>query len=180
MAHQGEARIKEGGGTIRTIHKWLSRLSLLEDTLLVMLLAGMILIAAAQILLRNFFDMGLAWGDQALRVMVLWLGLTGAIAASRDNKHINIAILSRFLPESAQFVSRVVVAFFAVMVCAVIAVHAGRFVYLEYQMGTTTFANLPAWIIELILPVGFSLIALRYLGSIVDEFEFFHTKEGGR
>ena len=47
-------------------------------------------------------------------------------------------------------------------------------------MGTTTFANLPAWIIELILPVGFSLIALRYLGLIVDEFGFFHTREGGR
>jgi len=52
----------------------------MEDGILVVLLSVMILVAAAQILLRNFFDIGLSWGDQALRILVLWVGLMGAVA----------------------------------------------------------------------------------------------------
>ena len=44
-----------------------------EDALLVLLLLGMIGMAAGQVLLRNFFDGGVYWGDSAVRVMVLWV-----------------------------------------------------------------------------------------------------------
>lgn len=179
-ATQTDTEIKQRGAAIGATNRILRLLSRVEDTVLVILLTAMILIAGAQILLRNFFDMGLAWGDQALRVMVLWLGLVGAITASRDNKHINIEVLLRLLPPLARVVSQVVVALFTVVVCAVIAFHAGRFVYLDYRMGTMAFGNLPAWIIELILPLGFSLIALRYLSLTGDQFKKFLTKEGGR
>ncbi len=69
-----------------------------EDFLLFLLLAGMILLATGQIALRNFFAAGVIWGDELLRIILLWLALFGAMAASRDNKHINIDIVSRFLP----------------------------------------------------------------------------------
>jgi len=62
----------------------------------------------------------------------------------------------------------------------VIAIHAGRFVYLEYQMGSVAFGNLPAWIIQLILPVGFGLIAFRYLCLVVDQLKNRGNKEDGR
>ena len=180
MARQNDAGIKRRDAAIGATNKGLRLLSLMEDAVLVTLLAAMIVVAAAQVVLRNFFDMGLAWGDQALRVMVLWLGLAGAIAASRENRHINIEVLLRFLPQFARVASQVVVGFFTVMVCALIAVHAGRFVYVEYQMGTVAFGNLPAWIIQLILPVGFSLIGVRYLCLAVDQIKNFNMKEGGR
>jgi len=180
MAHPNDAGLNQGEATVGATGRGLRLLSLVEDSVLVTLLAAMILVAAAQILLRNFFDMGLAWGDQALRVMVLWLGLAGAIAASRDNKHINIEVLLRFLPQTARVISQVAVALFTVVVCAVIAIHAGRFVYLEYRIGTMTFGNLPAWIIQLILPVGFSLIGLRYLCLMLGQLKNFTKKEEGR
>lgn len=179
-ANQTDAEIKQQNVTIGTTQRALRFLSLAEDTVLVTLLAAMIFVAAAQILLRNFFDMGLAWGDQALRIMVLWLGLAGAVVASRDNKHINIEVLSRFLPQRARAVSQGIVALFTVAICAVIAFHAGRFVALDYRMGTMAVGNLPAWIIEVSLPVGFSLIALRYLFLTVDQLKNLLTKEGGR
>ena len=47
-----------------------------EDALLVLLLLGMIGMAAGQVLLRNFFD-GVYWGDSAVRVMVLWVTMFG-------------------------------------------------------------------------------------------------------
>ena len=50
---------------------------MMEDGILVVLLSVMILLAAAQILLRNVFDIGLFWGDQTLRILVLWVSLMG-------------------------------------------------------------------------------------------------------
>lgn len=157
----------------------LGRIALVEDALLVILLALMIAVAAAQILLRNFLDMGLAWGDQALRVLVLWIALIGAVAAAREDKHISIDALLRFLAEPAKAVSRLVVGLFTASVCAVVAFHAGRFVYLDYEAATVAFGNLPLWVIELILPAGFALIALRYLVTSMARWKHLITGEGG-
>ena len=66
-----------------------------EDALLVLILSSMILLAAGQIVLRNVLDIGFIWGDEALRLMVLWLAVAGAVAASRTDKHINIDVLDR-------------------------------------------------------------------------------------
>ena len=153
-------------------------ISLAEDALLVILLGAMILVAAAQIFLRNFFDIGLVWGDQALRALVLWLGLIGAMVGSRDNKHVNMEILTRCLPEPLRTASQMLIGIFTVAVCPVVAYQAGRFVHLDYQTGQVAFEPVKIWVLELILPIGFFLIALRYVIYTVAQFRLFSTKEG--
>ncbi len=138
-------------------------IALLEDSLLVGLLALMIMLAAAQILLRNVLGSSFGSSDQLLRILVLWVGLLGAVAASRDDKQINIDMLSRLLPVRARLGVRFVVDLFTAGVCILIAWHAGRFVHSEYVAGSVAFMNIPAWIAELILPLAFGLIALRYV-----------------
>ena len=53
---------------------------------------------AAQIVLRNVFSVGLVWADGFVRLLVLWIAVVGAIAASRDHKHIAIDALARVAP----------------------------------------------------------------------------------
>ena len=153
-------------------------IALAEDALLVLLLGVMILIATGQIFLRNFFDIGLVWGDQALRTLVLWLGLIGAMVGSRDNKHVNIEILTRSLPESLQAASQILVGLFTAVVCAIVAYQAARFVHLDYQTGLVAFAPVKVWVLELILPIGFFLIALRYVIYTLAKLRLLSTKEG--
>jgi TRAP-type C4-dicarboxylate transport system permease small subunit len=155
-------------------------ITLVEDTMLVGLLSGMILIAAAQILLRNFLDMGLAWGDQALRVLVLWLGLVGAVVSSRENKHINMDVLLRYFAEPAKAASRGICGLFTAGVCAVVAYNAGRFVYSDYKAGIAVLGKIPVWILELILPLGFGLIALRYVVFSAGQLSYFTSRERRR
>ena len=38
-----------------------------------------------------------------------------------------------------------------------------RLVVTEYQGGAIAFADVPAWVCELILPLGFGVMGLRYL-----------------
>lgn len=149
--------------TALALRRLLRLVAWLEDSLLIGLLALMVLLAAAQIIMRNFFGSGLIGADQLLRMLVLWLGMLGAVAASRGDRHLNIELLSRFLSERARILSRLAVDLFTFGVCALLAYHAGRFVLSEYEAGITAFGNVPAWLAGLILPVAFALIALRYL-----------------
>ncbi|MGH8560727.1 MAG: TRAP transporter small permease, partial [Nevskiales bacterium] len=76
---------------IRTLHA-------LEDLLLALLLGAMVIVAAAQILLRNLFEWNFSWGDPLTRLLVLWVGLLGALAATRQNRHIAIDLVTHLLP----------------------------------------------------------------------------------
>jgi TRAP-type C4-dicarboxylate transport system permease small subunit len=57
----------------------------IEDGILAAVLTLMIALAVVQILLRNFFGAGFIWGDVLVRVLVLWIGLIGAMIAYRCN-----------------------------------------------------------------------------------------------
>jgi TRAP-type C4-dicarboxylate transport system permease small subunit len=139
----------------------------IEDVFLVALLAAMILLAAFQIFLRNVLDTGLIWADELLRIQVLWVGLMGAVVASRDHRHINIDILSRFLSRRFQVVAGAITDLFTATVCGLVGWHSGRFVIQEIEFGATGVGQLPAWIFAAIIPVGFGLIGLRYLWSFL-------------
>ena len=134
-----------------------------EDSLLLIILISMILLAGTQIFLRNFFDTSLFWGDEMLRLMVLWLTIAGGLAASRMDKHISIAVLDRFLPDKAQLITKIIIDLFTASVCALFAWHSARFVMGSYEFGDTLMKNTPAWMLQIILPIGFALMAYRHL-----------------
>ena len=134
-----------------------------ENAVLLIILISMILLAGTQIFLRNFFDGGIYWGDEMLRVMVLWLTVAGGLAASRMDRHISIAVLDRFLPDRAQLITKIIIDLFTAGVCALFAWHSARFVMGSYEFGDTLMRNVPAWILQSILPVGFGLMAYRHL-----------------
>lgn len=136
---------------------------ILEDSLLISLLISMVLLSSGQILLRNFFDTGYIWIDPLLRVLVLWTALIGATIASRDNKHIRIDLLSKFFKKRIHLALQTFVALVTTTVCGIIAWHGARWVMFDYQDQLKSFADLPAWILEIIIPIAFALIALRYL-----------------
>ena len=146
-----------------TLRHLQQRIHRLEDGLLMLLLTGMILLATTQILLRNLWDTGLAWADPSLRIAVLWVALLGALAATRDDNHIRIDLLTRFLPDWAKRYSLMLTDLFSTLVCGLLAWHGARFVYFEWQDGSTLFSSVPAWLCELIIPLGFGLMALRFL-----------------
>ena len=133
-----------------------------EDVVLALLLTAMILLASAQIFLRNLFDSSLSWGDPLLRILVLWVGLLGALAASRGNRQITVDVLSRLLEGRAKSATQAVASVFTMAVCGLLAFHAGRFVAMEREVGTPAVAGLPAWLFELVMPFAFGLICLRY------------------
>lgn len=134
----------------------------LEKWLFVILLGSMTAFAVLQIILRNFFATGLVWGDDLLRHGVLWISILGASRATLEKKHIRIDLLPKVLPARIGFISEFICCFVSFLVCVVLFWASWNFVRGERLAGDVAFASIPYWCLELIFPVGFALMALRF------------------
>jgi TRAP-type C4-dicarboxylate transport system permease small subunit len=143
-------------------------LALVENSLIVLIVAIMVVMSFLQVFLRNFFDYGILWGDIFLRHMVLWVGFIGASLATRDEKHINIDVLGRISPERFRPYLRTIVDLFTMLVCIALAHAAYGFLQYEIEANTILFNNIPAWIFQIIIPLGFALIAFRFFLKILE------------
>lgn len=133
-----------------------------ENGILTVLLLVMIGFAVVQIVLRNFLDTGILWGDPLLRLSVLWIALVGAMIASRSDNHIRIDLLTRYLSRKTKRYTRGLVTLFTSLVCMTVAYYSIQFVQWEYEDGMMAFAQVPSWIGVSIIPFAFGIIALRY------------------
>ena len=139
----------------------------IETALMSVLLLGIVGLSSLQIVLRNVFSYALFWADDLIRLAVLWLAVVGALAASRDGRHIAIGIVPRYFPQAWHKPAALIASGFATLVSAILAWHAGRFVLDSYRFGDTVFGDLPAWAFQLVMPVGFALICWQFLARTV-------------
>jgi len=142
-------------GATKALHR-------LEDAALIVALASMLSMALVQIVLRNFFDMGLLWIEPFVRILVLWVAVLGAMVATRQGNHISIDAVARYLPERMQRACSVVTAAASAGICLTIAWTSVEFVRYEYEFETVAFANVPTWVCQSILPFGFAVMGLRF------------------
>jgi len=155
----------------------------MENTALVTLLSSLMILAVGQIVLRQVFNTGIIWADELVKIIVLWIAMFGSVAAARDNRHIRIDALSHLLPPTAIRYLRIVVDLFAAAVCMVIAWHAWRYLQLEIEFQDTVLVDTPAWILHLVVPAAFALMAYRFVVGVIarifnvevpDRIEDFH------
>lgn len=133
-----------------------------EDLIIALLLTATMGLALYQIVLRNVLGTGLVWGDILIRLMVLWLGMVGAMAATRQRKHISVDLVTRFLSPKWRRISERLTTLFAGSVCLTAFYYCLQFVISEYEAGDLAFAQVPYWVCESILPLAFFIIAVRY------------------
>jgi TRAP-type C4-dicarboxylate transport system permease small subunit len=145
------------------LHRLDAMLAIVERTLIVLLLSGLIGLGFLQMLLRNFFASGLFWADELLRHAVVWLGILGASLATREQKHLSFDILARWLPPRGQRWCTVLTNLIAVLVCMLLYAAARRFVQDEHAAGTRLAFGVASWVVQYIFPLGFLTMALRFI-----------------
>lgn len=134
----------------------------LEDGLLALGSLTMVVAAVAQILLRNVWGLSLLWVDPLVRLLVLWGGLLGAVTAVRENKHIRIQAGLHLLGAQGRRRTEGLADLAAAIICAVLAVIAVRFVCDEHAFGGIALLGLATWQVQLVFPLAFALMALRF------------------
>ena len=137
----------------------------LENWVLNVTFVSTLSLAIAQIVLRNFFDIGFLWLESFLRIQVLWLAMLGAMVASREGQHIKIDLLARFAKGRRARWLNVVVSLFAAAICGLAAEASVSLVRFEMEDNLRAFGDVPVWVCQLILPFGFGVMGLRFLAG---------------
>lgn len=148
---------------MRSLQRGLWLIHRCEDALVAVLLMVMIGLAFTQIVLRNGFDGGILWADSLLRVLVLWVALIGSIVGTREQQHISMDLVTRFLSPRGKKAAAFITSLFTAGICLLLAWYTFEFVKMEYEAPTMAFASVPTWVCEAVMPVAFFLIGIRYV-----------------
>ena len=105
--------------------RWADRV---ERFLLTILVTGMVILAALQILLRNIWHTGLNWVEPLLGMALLWLTMLGALAAAGLGRHLAIDLVAALLPRRWSGWLARATSLFAAVVCVFLAWAGWRYV----------------------------------------------------
>jgi len=164
--------------------KWIKKLNdgvaAVESGVLFTIILIMVLGAFVQVMLRLLFDSGVLWGDIFLRHLVLWVGFIGASLATRDGKHINVDIFARYLKPPLKNYVQAFIDLVAATVTVYLVKAAWTFVMEERAYATTAFNDVPAWYFQIIIPVGFALMGVRFVIEALIKVSEARQAEGGQ
>lgn len=143
-------------------NRWSRRWDAFERGLLGLLAAAMVGLAALQIVLRAVFHTGVPWIEPLLGILLLWLTLAGALAATGQQRHISMDALSHILPGRWRNGVRAPVLLFCAVVCGGLARAGWQFVAFQREAETARLLGLPFWAYSYAIPVFFGAMAIRF------------------
>jgi C4-dicarboxylate transporter, DctM subunit len=132
-----------------------------EDAVAATALAAMVVLPVLEIALRRGAGVGIPGAGPIVQHLVLWVGFLGGAIAAREGRLLALAT-GGFVPEGAP---RRAAAIFTAAVASgtaiVLAAGAVELIRSERETGSILGAGIPTWVAQLVLPVGFALIAVR-------------------
>ncbi len=162
---------------LKTLSAWLEKF---EGIVLSLALLFMIGLGFLQVILRNFWDTGIEWGDPIVRAMVIWVGFLGASIATHQKSHIQLDLVSKFLPEKAKKFAGIIAHFGSAAVCLLLADAAYKFMVMEREAQTLLIDGVPNWIVIVIIPVSFLVMTARFfIHGLDDVVRLFKPENGG-
>ena len=97
---------------------------------------------------------------------VLWITFLGAMIAVRQNGHIRVDIMEKFLPEGWSRLTAIFADLSACAICWVVCSYSVVSVILEFQIGIPGIGEIPSWVLVSIIPFACFVMGLRFLLSI--------------
>ncbi len=138
---------------IRTIEKYF--------TLIVFI--SLVFLPASEVITRFFGTTGVAASSVLVQHFTLWIGFAGAVIAARRNKLLSLTTEPLFETESKinwfNFIGKVTTIF----IVLVLAYGSWELVKIEMDYPVDIAPLLPRWAAQIVMPVGFLLIAIHLL-----------------
>lgn len=145
-----------GGGWRR----WLREV---ENLLVSLALAALVLLPLGEIVLRKLFQTGISGATAFQQHLTLLIGLLGGALAAREGRLLTLSTLMNFLKGQWQVFARVFSSAFAAGISVFLCVAAAQLVHTEKEAGKILAYGIPLWTIQLVMPLSFGVIALRVL-----------------
>lgn len=142
---------------------WRRWLRDVENLLVSLSLAALVLLPLGEILLRKLLQTGLSGATAFQQHLTLLIGLLGGALAARDRRLLALSTLLNVLKGQWQVLARVFSSAFAAGISVFLCVAAAQLVQAEKAAGKILAYGIPVWTIQLVMPLGFGVIALRLL-----------------
>ena len=139
-----------------------------ENFLVSLALAVLMLLPLIEITGRKLFHEGLTASAAFQQHLVLIIGLLGGMFAARDRRLLSLSTLTNFLQGRWQAFARAFSSAFAAGITVFLCLAAVQLVQSEKSGGAMLACGIPRWTVQLIMPVGFGVIALRLLWHAAD------------
>lgn len=134
---------------------------LTENYLVALALMALMLLPIVTIVVRKLFHGGLDEAAVLQQHLVLMIGLLGGMYAARDGRLLSLSTLNNFLKGRWQTFAQVFSCGFAAGITVFLSLAAIQLVEVQKAGGKIIAYGIPLWIIQLILPIGFGVIAIR-------------------
>ncbi len=120
----------------------------------------MALLPILEILIRRFYPSGIPGSTLWVQHLVLWVAFLGAAVAARDNALLSLTAGGSLFTGRHEELRKWLLAGVGFAVCLVLAKGGWDLVMVERRL---LAFDLPAWVLQLIMPVGWVVIGLRLL-----------------
>ncbi|HEY3175538.1 MAG TPA: TRAP transporter large permease subunit [Candidatus Polarisedimenticolia bacterium] len=150
----GAGRGRRVTGALRLFHGG-------EDMVVAAALAAMAILPLAEIAGRATLGIGLPGSASIVQHLTLVVGLLGGALAAREGRLLSLSTGASLFSGRLRSAVRLFVGVFATTVTVLLCAASMQFVLTERQGGKILAGGLPVWVVQLVLPVGFALVALR-------------------
>ncbi len=146
-------------------------LSRIEEALISGLLIAASFILFVNVVARYGFNSSFTWAEELTRYAIVWMVFVGGSVAARKGAHIGVDVLARLLGERPlRKVLTVSVDLLCVAFSLFLVVFGWELVAQARGFGQMTPAlQIPLWTVQLAIPVGGVLMALRFSQRVLAE-----------
>ena len=134
-----------------------------ENLLIALALAVLMLLPLAEIFLRKSFHSSITGSTAFQQHLVLIIGLLGGMFAARDGRLLALSTLTNFLKGRWQIIAQIFSSAFAAVITTFLCLAAVQLVQSEREGGKMLAYGIPVWTVQIIMPIGFAIIAIRLL-----------------
>ncbi|MDR1043578.1 MAG: TRAP transporter small permease [Candidatus Adiutrix sp.] len=145
-----------------------------EEILAAPLMVVMSLMVTIQVLCRFVFHLNTPWAEEFLRYCFIWNIMLGSSIAIKLKAHIGVSLLVEYLPRLPRMLTETLALITVIFICGLFFQASWSVMVLQKGSGQIMPAlGVPIFTSTLALPVGFTLIALRSLVQLLDNWKRF-------
>ena len=150
-------------------------MSLISSVSRLACLLGAVLMAATGVMLtyevvaRYFFVKPTIWAAELSQLCLIWGCLLAMAHLLTLRRHITVNAVTSLLPPAAQKLCAMVALVVVILFSGIVTIYGFDIFYDSFERGRTTgsLLNLPVWIAEASVPLGFGLLTMQAVVELI-------------
>jgi C4-dicarboxylate transporter, DctQ subunit len=135
------------------------------------------LLVFVQVVLRYVFNYSLSWSEEVARYLIVWFVFIGSSIAVREKAHATMDALVTYLPKKGKKIFSMMANLISIVFCVFLIWSGSGIVTSVIEFGSVTpSTGLPMFIPYLAIPVGASLMTIRFLQLFVQDIKSFRSE----